>query len=259
MWRWPVVWPKKTLTDNARGKVFAIHAKLIAIAARAGGDPAMNPALHDAIEKARKANVPADNIDRAIKKWTGADKDGTEITEIIYEGYSPGWVAVVVKTLTDNRNRTAKNMRHTFTQYGWNLWETGSVSSFAFKYQGYVEAHIGDQSVDQIEEWIIESGASDYEFLENNTKVRISTERSDLMSVVKFLSAQWLTLDSHGLEYSATNIVTLEDKEKILKLYALLADFEDDDDVEHVWHNADISPELWQEAEEVMSKTRFRT
>lgn len=81
----------------------------------------MNPALYDAIEKAKKANVPADNIDRAIKKGTGADKDGVEITEMIYEGYSPGGIAVVVKSLTDNKNRTAKNMRHAFSQYGGNL------------------------------------------------------------------------------------------------------------------------------------------
>lgn len=259
MWRWPVVGPKKTLTDNARGKVFAIHAKLISLAAKSGGDPAMNPSLYDALEKARKANVPADNIERAIKKGTGADKDGTEITEIIYEGYAPGGVAVVVKTLTDNKNRTAKNMRHTFSQYGWNLGETGSVSSFAFKYQGYVEVQMGAHSMDQMEEWIIESGASDYEFLENNTKARISTERTELMGVVKFLKAQWLTVDAYGLEYFATNVVTVDDPEKILKLYALLADFEEDDDVEHVWHNAEISPELWQQAEDAMSKTRFRT
>lgn len=178
------------MSDNARGKVFAIHAKLISLAAKSGGDPAMNPVLYDALEKARKANVPADNIERAIKKGTGADKEGTEITEIIYEGYSPGGVAVVVKTLTDNKNRTAKNMRHTFSQYGGNLGETGSVSSFAFKYQGYIEVSVGMHSIEQWEEWIIESGASDYEFLEDATQVRISTERTDLMGVVKFLKGQ---------------------------------------------------------------------
>ncbi|PJC56516.1 YebC/PmpR family DNA-binding transcriptional regulator, partial [Candidatus Gracilibacteria bacterium CG_4_9_14_0_2_um_filter_38_7] len=228
MGRGPVVGPKKTLSDNARGKVFAIHAKLISLAAKSGGDPAMNPTLYDALEKARKANVPADNIERAIKKGTGADKDSAEIDEIIYEGYSPGGVAIVVKTLTDNRNRTAKNMRHTFSQYGGNLGETGSVSSFAFKYQGYIEAPVGAYSIDQWEEWIIESGASDYEFLENNTKVRISTERTDLMGVVKFLKGQGIVFDNYGLEYAATNLVNLDDSEKILKLYALLADFEDD-------------------------------
>lgn len=247
------------MTDKARGKVFSIHSKLIALAARGGGDPNMNPALYDAVEKARKANVPADNIERAIKKGSGADKDNTEISEIIYEGYALGGVAVVVKALTDNKNRTAKNMRHDFSQYGGNLGETGSVSSFAFKYQGYVEVLSGTHSMDQLEEWIIESGASDYEFLDENQKVRISTERADLMSAVKFLKEQGLVVESYGLEYFATNTVQLEDPEKILKLYALLAAFEDDDDVEQVWHNADVSPELWQQAEDTMSKTRFRT
>lgn len=110
-----------------------------------------------------------------------------------------------------------------------------------------------------MEECIIESGASDYEFMESDKKVRILTERTDLMRVVKFLKEKGLALDSYGLEYSATNIIELDDPEKILKLYALLADLEDDDDVEQVWHNAEITPELWQQAEEAMSKTRFRT
>lgn len=250
---------KKAVSDKARGKAFAIHAKLIALAARSGGDPAMNPVLYDALEKARKANVPADNIERAIKKGIGADKDGTEINEIVYEGYSPGGVAVVVKTLTDNKNRTAKNMRHTFSQYGGSLGETGSVSSFAFRYQGYIEVPVGSHSIDEWEEWIIESGASDYEFLEDGTKVRIATERTDLMGVVKFLKGQGIDVENYGLEYSATNVVSIDDPEKILKLYALLADFEDDDDVEQVWHNAEVSPELWQQAEDAMNKTRFRT
>jgi len=219
----------------------------------------MNPSLYDAVEKAKKANVPADNIDRAIKKGSGADKDSAEISEIIYEGYAPGGVAVVVKALTDNKNRTAKNMRHDFSQYGGNLGETGSVSSFAFKYQGYVEVLSGAHSMDQLEEWIIESGASDYEFLDDNQKVRISTERADLMSAVKFLKEKGVAIESYGLEYYAINTVELDDPEKILKLYALLATFEDDDDVEQVWHNADVSPELWQQAEEAMNKTRFRT
>ena len=219
----------------------------------------MNPVLYDALEKARKANVPADNIERAIKKGTGADKDGIEITEMIYEGYAPGGVAIVIKSLTDNKNRTAKNMRHVFSQYGGNLGETGSVSNFAFKYQGFIEVPVGAHSMDQWEEWIIESWASDYEFLEDNTKVRISTERTDLMGVVKFLKWQGLALENYGLEYSATNIVNLDDPEKILKLYALLADFEDDDDIEHVWHNAEIDKDLWQQAEDAMNKTRFRT
>jgi len=219
----------------------------------------MNPALYDALEKARKANVPAENIERAIKKGTGADKDGTEIDEIIYEGYAPGWVAIVVKTLTDNKNRTAKNMRHTFSQYGGNLWETGSVSNFAFKYQGYIEVAVKPHTIEEWEEWIIESGASDYEFLENNSKIRISTERTDLMAIIKFLKVQWCAPDNYWLEYSATNIVQSDDPEKILKLYALLAALEDDDDVEKVWHNAEIDGDLWQQAEEAMQKTRFRT
>lgn len=150
-------------------------------------------------------------------------------------------------------------MRHTFSEYGGSLGETGSVSSFAFKYQGYIEVPVGSHSVDEWEEWIIESGASDYEFLENGTKVRIATERTDLMGVVKFLKGKGIDVENYGFEYYATNLVSLDDPEKILKLYALLADFEEDDDVEEVWHNAEIDPALWQQAEEAMNKRRFRT
>jgi len=259
MWRWPVVGPKKALTDKARGKVFSIHAKLIAIAAKSGADPAMNPALYDALEKARKANVPADNIERAIKKGSGALKDGTEIVEIIYEGYAPGGVAVVVKALTDNRNRTAPNIRHIFSQYGGSLGETGSVSSFAFKYQWYIVVERGNISLEQLEEYIIESGASDYEMSPDGLTARVATERTELMSVVKFLKEKKLTLESYGLEYAAINTIEVTDFDKVLKIYKLLADLEDDDDVEQVWHNAEISADLWQQAETMIEKSRFRT
>ncbi|MDP5039087.1 MAG: YebC/PmpR family DNA-binding transcriptional regulator, partial [Candidatus Gracilibacteria bacterium] len=125
MGRGPVVQGKKAASNAVKQKVFSLHSKLIALAAQKGGDPDLNPALYDAIEKARKDNVPNDNIERSIKKGTGEDKDSSQISEIVYEGYGVGGVAVIVKVLTDNKNRTASNIRHIFSKYGGNMGESG--------------------------------------------------------------------------------------------------------------------------------------
>ncbi|HRI36115.1 MAG TPA: YebC/PmpR family DNA-binding transcriptional regulator [bacterium] len=128
--KWHNIKARKGAQDKIRGKTFTIHAKLIALAAQRGGDPDKNPTLAEAIFNAKKANVPADNIDRAVKKGTGEDKNAETILELYYEGYAPGGVGVIVRTLTDNKNRTASNMRHAFSKYGGNLAETGAVSSY---------------------------------------------------------------------------------------------------------------------------------
>jgi YebC/PmpR family DNA-binding regulatory protein len=134
--KWHNIKVRKGVQDKIRGKTFTIHAKLIALAAQRGGDPDKNPALTEAIFNAKKANVPADNIDRAIKKGTGEDKSAETILELYYEGYAPGGVGMIVRTLTDNKNRTASNMRHHFSKHGGNLAETGAVSSYGFAYRG---------------------------------------------------------------------------------------------------------------------------
>ena len=128
MGRGPVVQQRKNVVNAAKGKVFSIHAKLIAIAAQKWWEVDSNPSLHTAVHKARKAWVPNDTIDRAIKKWTWEDKDAAQILEITYEWYAPGWVAVMVTTLTDNKNRTVSNIRHAFSKFGWNMGENGAVS-----------------------------------------------------------------------------------------------------------------------------------
>lgn len=118
MGRGPVVQARKNAVNSAKGKVFSLHAKLIAIAASKGANPEDNPSLAAAIYNAKKAGVPNDNIDRAIKKGSGEDKDAAQIVEIIYEGYAPGGVALIVSTLSDNKNRTVANIRHIFSKYG---------------------------------------------------------------------------------------------------------------------------------------------
>jgi len=119
---------RKAAQDAKKGKIYSIHAKLITLAAQGEWDPSKNPNLAMLIEKAKKDWVPNDTIDRAIKKWTWEDKSGCIIQEILYEWYGPSWIAIIVKVLTDNKNRTAASIRHIFWKYSWNLWESWSVS-----------------------------------------------------------------------------------------------------------------------------------
>ena len=183
--KWHNIRERKGVQDRIRGKIFTIHAKLIALAARAGGVPEKTPALAEAIRKAKKDNVPEDNITRAIRKGSGQDRDAAEILEIVYEGYAPGGVGIIVRALTDNKNRTAPNMRHTFGSYGGSMAETGAVSSFAFRHVGVCTVPLDGRTIDSCEEAIIESGASDYS-VEDDT-IRIITERADLARVVGYL------------------------------------------------------------------------
>jgi len=258
MWRWPVIERKKNLSNALKWKVFTIHAKLITLAAQKWWDPDKNPTLYDAIEKAKKANVPTDNITRAIKKWTWEDKDSAQINELYYEWYAAGWVWVVAKSLTDNKNRTSSNIRHIFSKYGWNLWETWSVSSFWFKFAGVIILDLSWKKLEDIEEDIIESGADDYS-MEDEEMVRIVTQKQDLMQVVKFLKDKGYNLDSFGLEYVPTNLIEITDFDKALKIIKLIEDLEEDEDIEKVWHNYNIPEEIQLQAIEAIEKARFRT
>lgn len=258
MWRWPVIERKKNLSNALKWKVFTIHAKLIALAAQKWWDPDKNPSLFDAIEKAKKANVPADNITRAIKKWTWEDKDAAQINEIFYEWYGSWWVWIIAKSLTDNKNRTSSNIRHIFSKYGWNLWESGAVSSFSFKFAGVILLLLEWKTLESIEEDIIESWADDYS-LEDDETVRIITQKQDLMQVVKYLKDKWYNLSDFSLEYVPVNFIEITDFDKALKIIKLIEDLEADEDIENVWYNYNISDELQTQAIEAIEKARFRT
>lgn len=258
MWRGPVIEKKRNISNAAKWKVFTIHAKLIALAAQKWWDPDKNPSLFDAIEKAKKANVPTDNISRAIKKWTGEDKSGLQIMEIFYEGFAVWWVWVIAKSLTDNKNRTSSNIRHIFTKYGGNLWETWSVSNFGFKFMWVIYIDLNDKTLEDIEEDIIESWAEDY-ILEDENEVKIITEKQNLMQVVNFLNSKWFVLNSFWLEYIPNALVEIIDFDKALKIIKLLEDLEEDEDIEKVWHNYNISDELQLQALDAIEKAKFRT
>lgn len=256
MWRWPVIEKKKSLSNAAKQKVFSLHSKLIALAAQRWWDPDKNPHLFDAIEKARADNVPNDNISRAIKKWTWEDKDATQIQNIIYEWYWAGWVAVIVTTLTDNKNRTASNIRHIFSKYGWSMWESWSVS-FIFDKRWVICIDLEKISKEKIEELVYETDVMDFVYEEN--LARIITDVADFWNVLNFFKSKNIEIYSSWLEYIPNNTQEITEFEKALKLTKMFEAFEEDEDVEKVFLNMEIDDKLQQEVYDFIEKNTFKT
>lgn len=232
--KWSNIKNKKEKTDAQRGKIFTKIGKEIAIAVRAGGpDPASNNKLRDAIAKAKANNVPNDNIDRAIKKASGADAVSYE--EITYEGYGPSGVAVIVTTATDNRNRTGGEVRHFFDKYGGNLGQSGCVS-FMFDDKGVIIIE-KDDSIDEdtLMEASLEAGAAD--FASDDDVYEIYTEISDLSAVQEALTGAGYTILSAEMDKIPQNYIELTTEEDIKNMNLLLEHLEDNDDVQNVYHN----------------------
>ncbi|MDD5769922.1 MAG: YebC/PmpR family DNA-binding transcriptional regulator [Candidatus Gracilibacteria bacterium] len=256
MGRGPVVEKKKNQSNALRQKAFSIHAKLISIAAEKGGDPDKNPSLCDAIEKARKDNVPNENILRAIKKGTGEDKSATQITQIIYEGYGPGGVAIIVSTLTDNKNRTAPNIRHIFSKYGGNMGEPGSVS-FIFERKGILAIDLENYSSESLEELVFETDVED--FWQEDGMFKIITSIDSFVKVKKFFEAKNINSEFADIDYIPSTIVEVDDFDKALKLTKMIEAFNEDEDVEKISVNMNISDKLQKEVDDFIDKNTFRT
>src|SRR5712671_5748673 len=230
---------RKGRQDAVRSKLFGKLAREITVAAKMGlPDPAMNPRLRAAIIAARAENMPKDNIDRAIKKAIGGDTDSYEETR--YEGYGPGGVAVIVEVLTDNRNRTAGEVRATFTKSGGNLAETGAVS-FMFDRVGVVEFDAKVASADAMLEAAIDAGADDVVSGESGHEVYASQE--SFAEVAKALEAKFGEPRKSGLVWKPQNTVPIDDEkgEKVFKLMELLNEH---DDVQNVYANFEMSDAL---------------
>lgn len=232
--KWSNIKNKKEKTDAQRGKIFTKIGKEIAIAVRAGGpDPASNNKLRDAIAKAKSNNVPNDNIERAIKKASGADAVSYE--EITYEGYGPSGVAVIVTTATDNRNRTGGEVRHFFDKYGGNLGQSGCVS-FMFDDKGVIVIEKeGSIDEDALMEAALEAGAAD--FAGDEDVYEIYTEPSDLSDVQDALTGAGYTILSAEMDKIPQNYITLTTEEDIKNMNLLLEHLDDNDDVQNVYHN----------------------
>ena len=235
--KWNNIKHKKEKSDAAKAKVFTKIGKEMAIAIRAGGpDPSVNGKLRDLIAKAKASNVPNDNIERVIRKVSGANDVVYE--EINYEGYGPAGVAVIVKTATDNRNRTAGNVRSYFSKYGGNLGQNGCVS-FLFEEKGVIVIvdEDGELEEDRLMETALEAGASDYS--SEDGIYEIITEPDDLSAVSEALSAAGYTLSSAEISMVPTTYAKLTSDEDKKRMELLLEKLEDDDDVSDVYHNWD--------------------
>lgn len=232
--KWNNIKRKKEKTDAQKAKVFTKIGREMAIIVREGGpDPAANAKLRDCIAKAKANNVPNDNIERIIKKAAG-EGDASTYEELVYEGYGPQGIAVIVETLTDNRNRTAADLRHFFDKNGGNLGQTGSVS-FLFNRTGVLRIEAEGKDEDQVMEDALEAGASD--FNADEEIFEITTEPNDLGKVRDALDAKGYTFVSAEVEYLPTTTTVLTDEEAIKKMNRLVEMLEEDDDVQSVWHN----------------------
>ena len=231
--KWSTIKRKKEKTDNARAKVFTKIGREIAVAVKEGGpDPAGNSKLKDVIAKAKAANVPNDNIDRIIKKAAG-DSSADNYEEIIYEGYGPAGVAVVVEALTDNRNRTAGDVRHYFDKYGGNMGQQGSVM-FMFTRQGVVLVDGEDVNEDEIMEAALEAGAEDV--IAEDGVFDVRTGVHDVADVAEALTAAGYTVVSAQAEYVPATYTRLEGDD-ITRMGKMLEMFDENDDIQAVWHN----------------------
>ena len=233
--KWSTIKRKKEKTDNARAKVFTKIGREIAVAVKQGGpDPAGNSKLKDVIAKAKAANVPNDNIDRIIKKAAG-DANADNFEEIVYEGYGPNGIAVVVEALTDNRNRTAGDVRHYFDKYGGNSGTSGCVM-FMFEHKGQILIEKEDVDEDALMEAALEAGAEDF-ISDDEDVYEIRTGIHDVGTVDDALSAAGYTSVSAEAAYIPTTYTRLDDPDSIKNMGKMIEMFEDNDDIQAIWHN----------------------
>ena len=238
--KWATTKHKKAAIDAKRGKMFAKLIKNIEVAARTGGgDPAGNPTLYDAIQKAKKSSVPNDNIDRAVKRGSGAESGGAAYDNITYEVYGPQGVAFMVECLTDNRNRTVAEVRHAFSKCGGNLGTDGSVA-YLFTKKGVLTFVGADE--DALMDAALEAGADDVVTEEDGT-IEVYTTPNDFGTVLDGLEAAGFKPESAEVTMIPSTEAEL-DAETAPKLMRLIDMLEDLDDVQEVYHNGSISDEI---------------
>lgn len=236
--KWASIKHQKGIKDARRGASFTKFAALISVAARAGADPDSNFKLRLAIDLARKSGVPNANIDRAVKRGSGQD-GATAFEEITYEGYGPGGAAVIVETATDNRNRTAPEVRSAFTKHGGSLGTPNSVA-FQFTQRGVIVAPAADLDTATMD--AIEAGAEDVE--EGEGQLVVYTKPTDLDHVRKALAAKKYEIEKAELSFEPNTIVTVADEATARKLMRLMDALDELDDVTNTYANFDIAPEL---------------
>ncbi|MCJ0870525.1 YebC/PmpR family DNA-binding transcriptional regulator [Streptomyces sp. NPDC002886] len=244
--KWATTKHKKAVVDAKRGKLFAKLIKNIEVAARMGGaDIDGNPTLFDAIQKAKKSSVPNKNIDSAVKRGGGLEAGGADYETIMYEGYGPNGVAVLIECLTDNRNRAASDVRVAMTRNGGSMADPGSVS-YLFNRKGVVLLPKGELSEDDVLETVLEAGAEEVNDL--GEQFEIISEATDMVAVRTALQQAGIDYDSADSNFLPTMQVEL-DEEGARKIFKLIDALEDSDDVQNVFANFDVSDEVMEKVD----------
>jgi YebC/PmpR family DNA-binding regulatory protein len=234
--KWHSIKHKKGRADAKRGKAFTQVIREITVTARlGGGDPGFNPRLRLAVDKAKALNMPKDNIDRAIKKGTG-ELEGFNLEEVVYEGYGPGGVAVLIEATTDNRNRTVSELRHLFSKYGGNLSEAGSVA-WMFQKKGYLVVEQGKIGEEELLEIALEAGAEDVD--EDGSNWEIVTPPESFEGVRQALATKNVPIAVQQISMIPQSNVKLEGKSAV-QMLRLMEALEDHEDSQNVWANFDI-------------------
>ena len=244
--KWATTKHKKAVVDARRGKLFAKLIKNIEVASRTGGpDPDGNPTLYDAIQKARKTSVPLDNIERAVKRGSGVEAGGADWQTIMYEGYGPSGVAVLIECLTDNRNRAAGEVRIAMTRNGGSMADPGSVS-YLFNRKGVIIVPSDGASEDDVLAAVLDAGAEEVNDLGESFEV--VSEPTDLVAVRSALQKAGIDYDSADSPFVPSVQVEL-DEDGARKVFRLIDALEDSDDVQNVYANFDVSDEVIQAVE----------
>ncbi len=239
--KWSTIKHKKAATDAKRGKVFSQIAKEMTVAARqSGGDPGTNITLRTLVQKARAANMPADNIERAIKKGTG-ELQGAQMEEVMYEGYAPGGIAVIVEVLTDNRNRSAAEVRHAFTKANSSLAGQGSVSR-SFNRKGVIEVKSEAAKENELLEWALEGGAEDVK--NEGDYFEIITGPTEYPTVLEMLEEKKVEVENSELTLLPETTMPVADVGQARSLINFVEALEELEDVQHVYSNFDVTDEV---------------
>jgi YebC/PmpR family DNA-binding regulatory protein len=237
--KWSTIKRKKGATDAKRGQVFTRLSKEISVAARAGGDAETNFRLRLAVEKARAANMPKDNIQRAIKRGTGEDKGGTILEQVTYEGYAQHGVALMIEIVTDNRNRAVADLRHILTRSGGNLGESGSVA-WQFENVAYFAFPVSNRSEEELFDIVVDAGAEDLTYSEEVVEVFASVE--SFKSVSDALESNDIVADEAMLRMEPNNMIELSPSATV-QVMKTIESLEELDDVQNVYTNLEVTVE----------------
>lgn len=235
---WAGIKHKKELTDKKRGKIFSKMAKMITIAARKGGDPEMNPALRLTIEKARSVNMPSDNIERAIKKGTGKDKEG-QLEEVMYEAYGPAGVQLIIEGITDNKNRTLSEIRQILNQHNGRLAEGGSVK-WNFNQMGLIKIDKNklQKNKEELELMTIDAGAEDIRWKDDI--LEIYTKPENLEEIKEKIKNNGIEIEDSGLEWLPKNEIDIKDESVKKQLERLFEALDENEDINDFYYNANL-------------------